>query len=734
MNVLFSHFRQMIRKPLFWLAAVYVAVGVIYVLVTPALEKIDEHWHYMNIVYLRQHHTMPPFTSEGWLKESVQPPLYYVIAALGSIGLPDDPNMERALGRNPYMWDSVPGYRNDNRNVYLHPPDMTPLVLESRLVSLLFGLGTLLVSYSLAAQLFPRRTLLPIAAAAAVAYQPNFWFFATSINNDAAINFLGTVTVALLMRRLQKGNWRWFAPLMGGVLGLSLITKVSAGVFIPLVGLALLVIHRGLGRAFWRDAAIIGVIAFLIGSWWYIRNAVVYHDPLLVGYFTSRPNIGYTWSRLKSDLLAIERTYWANEARVFISPIALDALLIWWGRISAILLAIGVLVKRHSLRAEWPMLVILGSWPLTFWAFLVGYWDQKGSVAMGRLLFPAVAPLMLLLLWGWHSALPARLKRWGVMVSAGAIMLTGILIPFVSLYPLFHPYREWNAAQVERPADIIYTDQTGAAIARLIGYNLPKSYATPGDYYPIELCWEPLSRTDVPYTMFIHLLDNSQMASSNAPGIWGQRETYPGLGNRPTDRWPLHKAFCDTVLVSIFPETPTPLGAAIEVGFTDPNRQKRLLAVDKQGDPVGLATIGSVPILSSQNLSPKDNPPSEYTLDNAIGLAHTRVDVGNSLTLTLTWQSHKPVPYDATIFVHVIGKDGDIMAQLDRQPLDGRFPTSYWQPGQIITDVISLPMPTDQAPLTCNVGMYLWPSMQRLPVKNVSGQPVRDDMIVVDVP
>ena len=106
------------------------------------------------------------------------------------------------------------------------------------------------------------------------------------------------------------------------------------------------------------------------------------------------------------------------------------------------------------------------------------------------------------------------------------------------------------------------------------------------------------------------------------------------------------------------------------------------------------------------------------------------------MTLTLTWQSLRAVPYDATMFIHLTGTDGNIVAQVDRQPLNGRFPTSSWIPGQMITDSITLPRPPEaqNRPLILRLGMYTWPSMRRLPVVNASGSAQRDDAIVIDVP
>jgi 4-amino-4-deoxy-L-arabinose transferase-like glycosyltransferase len=735
--------KQIAHFPLVWLAIVYIFLGAAYALVTPMLEKPDEEAHYGYIVYLRQHHALPPMvpSTNMLLFESKQPPLYYVVTAALTSWLPDVPDPNRLLTLNPYLDFSVPGYRNDNRNVYLHPPDMIPLFLGARLVSLLFGLGTMIVSYYTAAQLFPRNSLAPIATAVFVGFQPSFLYIATALNNDVAIAFLGAVVVALLTHRLQRGNSAYFAVSLGAVLGLDSITKVSGLVFFPLVALALLLIHRGLRPAFFRDLVVIGAVALLVGGWWYARNALLYNDPFTLRAHTqglsqaaSRP----FWELFRRDLLDIEHTFWANLARSFISPIWLDEILVWWGRISLALAALSFWLNYRAFRASLSVWVMLLSWPAVFVLLLLTYWARKSSWTFGRFLFPALAPMALLFAWGWQSVFPLRWRRAVVALNAGLMLSVSILNPFVSLYPLYHPSREQQAQQVQHSIGTIYTDpRTGKHIARLIGYNLPRPFATPGEYFPIELCWEPLGQTDVPYAMFVHLLDVSQLDGRGIPAIWGNRETYPGLGNRPTDRWRLDQEFCDTVLTQVSLTAPTPLGASLEVGFVDPKTRDLLQAVDAEGDPVDLAVIGRMPVLSPQGLPTVKQTPL-YVLDNAIGLDLVQLASvsRDSMTLTLTWQSLQAVPYDATMFIHLTGTDGSIVAQVDRQPLNGRFPTSSWMPGQIITDSITLPLSAQaqSSPLTLRLGMYTWPSMRRLPVVNASGSAQRDDAIVIDVP
>lgn len=727
------------HTPLFLLAILYLLVGTVYILVTPMFEKPDEDGHYGYILYLREHLALPPLSfSEGFPSEYKQPPLYYLITAILTSWAPDSAELDRLPATNPYMDLSVPGYRNDNRNVFLHPPHMTPVVLGGRLTSLFFGLGTVIASYYLAAQLFHTESRMPIVVAAIVGFQPQFLYVATAVNNGAAITFLSTLTIFLLVHRLYRGPSIVSAILLGGTLGLASIVKVSGLALFPVVGLTLLLIHRGLNRTFFLDCTIIAAVALLIGGWWYARNALLYGDPLSIGtHIASEAATRPFWERIGHDLQSIEHSFWANPSRTFVSQIWLDEIAVWWGRISLVLAALNLIFN------DWPRTrklaaIILVSWPLLLFILLITYWTRKSAWGYGRLLMPSIAPLALLFAWGWQRAFPLGWRRRALLLSAGVVTMAGVLAPIVSIYPLYHPWRRWESKQAEIPMNIAYADpETGTPIVRFVGHSLPESFASPGSYLPIELCWQPLARTNMPYAVFVHLLDFSQVEAQGSPVVWGSRRTYPGLGNLPTDRWALDQAFCDEVLVYVSPDVPTPLGATIEVGLIDPVTSNRLQATNPQGDQIDVAVVRGVPVLSPTDL-PTAAQPAQYVLDSAIGLTQVQFssDLKGSITLTLTWQSQQPVPYDATTFVHLRDADGDTLAQIDRQPMDGRFPTSYWLPGQVITDVISLsslPSTYDE-PLVLSIGMYTWPSLDRLPVVDAAGTPQRDNAIVLEVP
>ncbi len=69
--------------------------------------------------------------------------------------------------------------------------------------------------------------------------------------------------------------------LIGVVAGAGLLAKLSIGLLIPLVALALLIVSLRLRD--WRPLLIGGLISggltVAIAGWWYLRNAQLYGDP-----------------------------------------------------------------------------------------------------------------------------------------------------------------------------------------------------------------------------------------------------------------------------------------------------------------------------------------------------------------------------------------------------------------------------------------------------------------------
>lgn len=93
-----------------------------------------------------------------------------------------------------------------------------------------------------------------------------------------------------------------------------------------------------------------------------------------------------------------------------------------------------------------------------------------------------------------------------------------------------------------------------------------------------------------------------------------------------------------------------------------------------------------------------------------------------STQLDLRWRAVQPLSKDYTVFVHV-ERDGTTIAQDDRTPGAGYYPTGWWRPGDEITDTHVLNAPYDPTEHRVWVGWYELGSMQHLRVLDRNAQP-----------
>jgi hypothetical protein len=145
---------------------------------------------------------------------------------------------------------------------------------------------------------------------------------------------------------------------------------------------------------------------------------------------------------------------------------------------------------------------------------------------------------------------------------------------------------------------------------------------------------------------------------------------------------------------------------------------------------------------SSIEFIPESNLPQEATLDvdlaNLVHLTGYTLDTshlypGDTLTVTLRWQAVALLEEDFVVFVHLSDEKGALVAQRDAEPADGRFPTSAWPEGGTFGYSVPLRLPADLSPgdYRLLVGMYRWPSLERLTIlSDVPG--AEDDVIELE--
>jgi len=81
---------------------------------------------------------------------------------------------------------------------------------------------------------------------------------------------------------------------------------------------------------------------------------------------------------------------------------------------------------------------------------------------------------------------------------------------------------------------------------------------------------------------------------------------------------------------------------------------------------------------------------------------------GGRLRITYAWYAKERPTQIFSVFNHVTGPDGTIIAQTDGWPLDGRILTTQWQPKEYLRDTYIIDIPTDApaGPYRLYVGLY----------------------------
>ena len=99
--------------------------------------------------------------------------------------------------------------------------------------------------------------------------------------------------------------------------------------------------------------------------------------------------------------------------------------------------------------------------------------------------------------------------------------------------------------------------------------------------------------------------------------------------------------------------------------------------------------------------------------------------------LLLYWQTSTPLAAEATVFIHFQAADGFVLAQADGPPVKNHYPTTQWQPGEIVQDIHDLP-PIDNPQIKNLVlGLYDPETGTRYPAFGPAGEPLADDALHV---
>ena len=240
--------------------------------------------------------------------------------------------------------------------------------------------------------------------------------------------------------------------------------------------------------------------------------------------------------------------------------------------------------------------------------------------------------------------------------------------------------------------------------------------AAPQQPLPVELVWERVTPVASTPQLFLHLvgrdgrfysqIDRPLLRNLHPTAAWRENTRYPDryLWNLPADL-PPGRYRVDAGLYRLTDGTGWPVTTNGVVA------DQITLDYVVVPPPDGAATVLALPhpptfgaTISLRGVS----PPAEQLTPRG----------GLPLSLTLLWQAETRPDRDYTLFVHLVDGAGAVGAQVDGQPLGGFYPTSFWDPGEEVRDMVNLALPEDlpAGRYTIRLGWYLPDTGRRLPL------------------
>ncbi|HEY8448587.1 MAG TPA: hypothetical protein VIL01_15905 [Thermomicrobiales bacterium] len=352
--------------------------------------------------------------------EVIQPPLYHVLLAP--------------------LYRAIPGDRLDK-------------LLGLRLVSVGVGAVVVWLSYRIALMIFPDEPSLRASVPIFVALQPQFSFEAAIVNHDILLILLATLLVSTTLDGLRTEYTNRRLIWLGAIGATGLWTKVSFGLMLPVVAVAVLFAARD---ERWPLRRLVGALLratglpLLLMSPWFVRSARLYGDPTGAQRLREISDFGEQasswWEMLSSAEFWRGRLedFWGNFGWRLIpfDPGTYAWIYALWSvaGIGLLVLLFAEVARRRlgwpSLfsRFQWQALVLAALWVVA----LIGGVLYVGTIqfTQSRFAFPAMPAFALLTAVGYAAWLPARhrsllpIALFSAMLMLDVITFLRFVIPF----------------------------------------------------------------------------------------------------------------------------------------------------------------------------------------------------------------------------------------------------------------------------------------------------------------
>ncbi len=516
----------------------HVVIATVWSVTVPLGEAPDEADHWAYIAYLERERRLPHGSE---LTQSKHPPLFHAIAAFwAGLVVPDFGRLDSRffLRANPdvsfRLEDVAAGTHAFNSFIHTTyeewPWRPGPLAFHvARFWSVVLSTLTVWATYRLLRLAFPTWEEATLAATGVLAFLPEFTFIGSVLNNDNAAALLGTAALWGGMSIFRAKGQRfagWWTPL---ALGLGIWAKVSTAALWPAV--ALLVFLSGEGS---RVNARIKRLAWVFGpalalaAPWFVRNWRLYGDPM--GWALVRATVDvragpWSWADTVWLVKGWFLSFWGKFGSAGHIPMAKPVYAILG---AMTLLALAGLVRgivhmstsqRRTSPAEARVVLAL---LLAVVGIAAAMW-RYSLVALGtdqaRLLFPAIAPIVGMLAFGWLMLVPRSQQGRAALSAVIATLLLGGYALIGVVRPAYAPPPTTPAAEWARLPRVVPVDFEAIS---LVAWDLD------GD--PV-LYWLARERPREDIRVVLRL------TAADGTLVWEWKRS-PGAGRWSTDHWP----------------------------------------------------------------------------------------------------------------------------------------------------------------------------------------------------
>jgi 4-amino-4-deoxy-L-arabinose transferase-like glycosyltransferase len=699
------------RRILLLILLLYIILALMYAWATPPLEASDEYKHYPVVQHIQTTGTLPildPQAPGRWLQEGAQPPLYYLLMAGITTPL-DTTDLADVYHKNPFAFIGNPN-QIGNKNLIIHDPAEEAFPWQGsvlaiyliRFASILLGVGTILTTALLGRDIFSPRV--GILAAALIAFNPMFLFVSAAVNNDSLANFLGVLALYLLVTFWQSApdpikKWWQYAGL-GLLIGLGMLTKLSLGGLLGVAGLAMLWLSWR--QKNWRILFVGGTItlltALLVSGWWFVRNWHLYGDLTGLNAFIAvqgTRDTPITWQGWREEFGTFYRSFWGLFGGVnVIAP----EIVYHFFNVVMVIGALGLLWQWFTKKTH---LINSGGWLLLVWtavlSMLLIRWNIISPAFQGRLLFPALGAICVLLAFGLLSWVKETWQPKLALGLAGLIGFIAFLLPWTTIRPAYAMPQPLTTVPDDALLAEPITFQAENGRLQLLGIAMaPDQHIQLGDPVILTVYWQAVDPVTEDYLSSVHILGRDYASA-------GDVNRHPAMGMIPTSRWQAGDIYQDVYHVYPNKTAVMPTQLLASLSFFDLGSGQTLPATNPAGVSIDPLLVGTPAALHAADAT-STKPGATRLASFHDGIMLVDADLpetavpGSTVPINLTWAATGTPSLDYTVFVQLLDSSREQVAGADAPPVNNFFPTTLWQADDHIDDQHQLTIPANLPP------------------------------------